>query len=150
MSENMENISEELTSEEKITGKIEKCKKKKRIARKISLKANRKKDKWTELSFPTENKKFDYVVAPANVLTSCAGLVAGGAIAVSNGENQTGGMLIGTVVGFAVLPIACLAVGGARRITQLIADKCYKKYDLQQKQLTRAKNKMEKTSSQEL
>lgn len=139
-----------MNNKEEITSEIEKCKSKKILARKISSKANRKKDKWTELSFPTENKIFDYVVAPANVLTSCAGLVAGGAIAVSNGENQMGGMLIGTAVGFAVLPIACLAVGGVRRATQLIADKCYKKFDLKQKQLTRAKNKMEQTSSQEL
>ena len=151
MSDKIKNTSEELIREEEmISTQIEKCREKKRLARKISFKANRKKEKWTELSFPTKNEKFDYVVAPANVLTACAGLVAGGAIATSNGENQTGGMLIGTIVGFAVLPLACLAVGGARRITQLIADKCYKKYDLQQKQLTRAKNKMEKTSSQEL
>lgn len=137
-------------TKEEITNEIEKCKEKKKLTKKISFKANRKKEKWVNLSFPMENEKFDYVITPTNVLTSCAGLVAGGAVATSNGGNQMAGMLAGLAIGSAVTPLACLAVGGTRRITQLIADKCYKKYDLQQKQLTRAKNNMEKTTSQEL
>lgn len=150
MSEHIKNISEETPSkEEMITTQIENYKEKKNLAKKISSKANKNKEKWAKLSFPDNNDKFDYIVAPANVITGCAGAVAGGAVATSNGENQMAGMLIGLAVGTAVLPLACLAAGGIRRVTQLIADKCYKNYDRKQKQLTRQKNKLKQKDAQE-
>ena len=139
-----------MLNKEEIENEIGKCKSKKNLAKKISLKANKNKRKLVELSFPMDNDKFDYIATPANVLITCAGLVAGGAMATSNGENQFSGMLIGTFVGASVIPLACLAVGGVRRATQLIADKCYNKFDLKQKELTEEIKNLEQTSSQEL
>ena len=130
--------------------KIEKYENKKKTAEKISSKVNGNKKKWTELSFPSNNEKFDMISEPLIVMSISIGLILGGGISASKGGDYKVGMLAGTAAGASVFPFCTMVVGGIRRATQLIADKCYKKFDLKQNQLTKEIKNSEQTSSQEL